>query len=153
MTRVERYGCVCSSCGTSQLAAVAPDLERGSPFGPRLMALITTMRYGHGISYSRMKQMLADVFGLTISEGGIANVLSRVKTKLAPEVEGILGVLRTAAWVWGAETSARVDGKNQWEWVFQNDQLCLHVIRPSRGADVITEVTGNHQPDVWVSDL
>ena len=153
VTRVERYGCVCSSCGLSQLAAVPPDLERGSPFGPRLMALITTMRYSHGISYSRMKQMLADVFGLTISEGGIANVLSRVKTKLAPEVEGILGVLRTAAWVWGAETSARVDGKNQWEWVFQNDQLCLHVIRPSRGADVITEVMGNHQPDVWVSDL
>ena len=36
---------------------------------------------------------------------------------------------------------------------FQNDDLCFHIIRPSRGDDVIQEVMGNHQPEVWVSDL
>lgn len=153
VTRVERYGCVCSSCGSSQVAAVPRALESGSPFGSRIMALITAMRYSHSISYRRMQQMLGDVFGLTISEGGIANVLSKVKTQLAPEALGILENLRAAAWVCSDETSARVNGKNQWEWVFQNDQLCFHVIRPSRGADVITEVMDNHQPDVWISDL
>uniref|UniRef100_UPI0019524753 IS66 family transposase n=1 Tax=Halomicronema sp. CCY15110 TaxID=2767773 RepID=UPI0019524753 len=51
------------------------------------------------------------------------------------------------------ETSARVQGKNQWEWVFQNEQVCLHVIRPSRGRAVIDEVMANHRPHVWVSDL
>jgi transposase len=153
VTRVERYGCVCSGCGSPQLATVPTSLEPGSPFGPRIMALITTMRYSHGISYSRMKQMLGDVFGLDLSQGAIANLLSRVKTNLASEVEGILKKVRTASWLCSDETSARVDGKNQWEWVFQNDQLCLHVIRPSRGADVIAEVMGNHQPEVWVSDL
>ncbi|MCY7408336.1 MAG: transposase [Alkalinema sp. CAN_BIN05] len=54
----------------NQFAAVPPDLEGRSHFGPRIMALITTMRYSHGISYSRMQQMLKDIFGLTISEGG-----------------------------------------------------------------------------------
>ena len=37
-----------------------------------------------------------------------------------------------------------MNGKNQWEWVFQNDQVCFHVIR---------EVMEDHRPSVWVSDL
>jgi transposase len=41
----------------------------------------------------------------------------------------------------------------QWEWVFQNQDICLHVIRPSQGAGVISEVLGEHRPQVWVSDL
>jgi transposase len=30
-------------------------------------------------TYGRMKQLLSEVFGLEISEGGIANLLTRVK--------------------------------------------------------------------------
>lgn len=51
------------------------------------------------------------------------------------------------------ETSARVKGKNEWEWVFQNDEVVLHVIRPSRGAQVVREIMGDHRPLYWISDL
>ena len=51
-------------CGAPQLAAVPVGMEPGSPFGHRIGALITTMRYSHGISYGRMQQMLGEVFGL-----------------------------------------------------------------------------------------
>ena len=57
VTRVERYGCTCLECGQAQIAPVPVVMEPGSPFGPRIAALVTTMRYGHGISYSRMQQM------------------------------------------------------------------------------------------------
>jgi transposase len=153
VTRVERYGCTCPECGQQQIAAVPVGMEPGSPFGPRIAALVTTMRYGHGISYSRMQQMLGEVFGLEISEGAIANLLLRVKEQLQSEVAGIVQRLRSSRLVCSDETSARVNGKNQWEWVFQNDQVCLHVIRPSRGGDVIREVMAEHRPQVWVSDL
>ena len=75
VTRVERYGCRCSNCGAEQIAEVPIGLEAGSPFGERIAALVTTMRYSHGISYRRMKQMLQEIFGLEISEGAIANLL------------------------------------------------------------------------------
>ena len=153
VTRVERYGCDCPQCGAPQIAAVPVGLEPGSPFGNRIAALVTTMRYSHGISYSRMQQMLSEVFGLDLSQGAIANVLSRVKGQLQAEVDRILVRLRSARLVGSDETSARVNGKNQWEWVFQNEQVCFHIIRPSRGGDVITEVMANHRPQVWVSDL
>jgi transposase len=153
VTRVERYGCDCPRCGAPQIAAVPVGMEPGSPFGNRIAALITTMRYSHGISYGRMQQMLDEVFGLEMSQGAIANVLSRVKGQLQTEVDGILAVLRSSRLVGSDETSARVNGKNQWEWVFQNEQVCFHLIRPSRGSDVITEVMADHRPQVWVSDL
>lgn len=63
VTRVERYGCDCPRCGAPQIAAVPVGMEPGSPFGNRIAAVVTTMRYSHGISYSRMQQMLGEVFG------------------------------------------------------------------------------------------
>ncbi|MCY7392700.1 MAG: IS66 family transposase, partial [Leptolyngbyaceae cyanobacterium CAN_BIN12] len=153
VTRVERYGCRCPQCGAAQLGAVPVGMEPGSPFGNRIAALVTTMRYSHGISYGRMQQMLSQVFGLEMSEGAIANLLLRVKGQLQTEVDGILAALRSARLVGSDETSARVNGKNQWEWVFQNEQVCFHIIRPSRGGNVITEVMADHRPQVWVSDL
>jgi transposase len=153
VTRVERYGCTCPECGQAQIAPVPVGMEPGSPFGSRIAALVTTMRYGHGISYSRMEQILGEVFGLEISEGAIANLLLRVKEQLQSSVDGIVQKLRSSRLVCSDETSARVNGKNQWEWVFQNDQVCLHVIRPSRGGEVIREVMAEHRPQIWVSDL
>jgi len=153
VTRVERYSCTCPECGQAQIAPVPVGMEPGSPFGPRIAALVTTMRSGHGISYRRMQQMLGEVFGLEISEGAIANLLLRVKEQLQSSVDGIVQRLRSSRLICSDETSARVNGKNQWEWVFQNDQVCLHVIRPSRGGDVIREVMEEYRPQIWVSDL
>ncbi len=153
VTRVERYGCKCEGCGQQQIADVPMGMEAGSPFGDRIAALVTTMRYSHGISYNRMQQMMKEVFGLEISEGAIANILSRVKGQLDSEVELIHEALKSSRLVCSDETSARVNGKSQWEWVFQNEQVCFHIIRPSRGSNVIEEVMGGQQPEVWVSDL
>lgn len=153
ITRVEQFGCMCPHCSLQQVGTVPIGLEPGSPYGNRIAALVTAMRYSHGISYNRMQQLLLEVFGLKMSEGAINNLLVRVKAQLESEVDGIFQRLRGERVVCSDETSARVNGKNQWEWVFQNEQVCVHVIRPSRGAQVINEVMGEHRPQIWVSDL
>jgi transposase len=153
VTRVERYGCTCPNCGQQQVAVVPVGMEPGSPFGDRIAALVTTMRYSHGISYGRTKTVMSEIFGLEISEGAISNMLERVKGQMESGVEEILSELRKSKLICSDETSARVNGKNQWEWVFQNDRVCLHVIRESRGGDVIQEVMGGYRPEIWVSDL
>ena len=153
VTRVERYGCTCPHCGAVQLAAVPIGMEAGSPFGDGVAALVTTLRYAHAISYARLSQLMSEVFNLSISQGALANLFGRVKTQLEPSIAAILQRLRSCRLVGSDETSARVQGKTVWEWVFQNDQVCLHVIRASRGAEVIREVMGEHRPEIWVSDL
>ena len=51
------------------------------------------------------------------------------------------------------ETSVRVAWKTCWDWVFQNGEVVIHVIRNSRGAGVVGEVMDGHRPAIWVSDL
>ena len=153
ITRIERYGGQCACCQTEYVAPVPLGMEPGSPFGSSIQSLVTYLRYTHAISYERLSSIFGEVFGLKISEGAIANLLVQVKTSLDEQVSQILQRLRRAKLICSDETSARVNGQNQWEWVFQNQDVCLHVIRPSRGSEVMKEVLAEHRPDIWVSDL
>jgi transposase len=153
VTRVEQYGGRCASCGQPYMAPVPAGMEPGTPFGASVQSLATYLRYTHAISYERLSALLAQVFGLDISEGGLANLFQGVKGRLDQRVAAILTRLRSSRLICSDETSARVNGQQQWEWVFQNREVCLHVIRPSRGHGVIQEVMGAHRPTIWVSDL
>lgn len=153
ITRVERYGGRCDCCGNCYQASVPVGLEPGSVFGKTLEVLITYLRYGHALSYERLTQLMAEVFHIQISQGAIANLLTRVREKLQNPVRQILERLQQSRLVCSDETSARVEGKTQWEWVFQNEQVGLHVIRASRSSQVIAEVFPQTRPQVWVSDL
>lgn len=153
VTRVERYGGTCPHCQQRYEAPVPVGLEPGSPFGNSIASVVTDRRYSHAVSYRRLSHLMAELYGLTISEGAIAALLRRVHDQLAAPLTAIEPRLRRARLVCSDETGARVAGKNQWEWVFQNEHVCLHVIRPSRGKRVIDEVMAGHRPEVWVSDL
>ena len=153
VTRVEQYGGRCAGCGQPYAAPVPAGMEPGTPFGASVQSLATYLRYTHAISYERLSALLAQVFGLDISEGGLANLFQVVKGRLDQRVADILTRLRSSRLICRDETSARVNGRQQWEWVFQNAEVCIHVIRPSRGQGVIQEVLGAHQPTIWVSDL
>ncbi len=50
------------------------------------------------------------------------------------------------------ETSARVHGRNHWEWVFVSGRLEYHLIAPSRGQDVVDTFMGTCCAEVWQSD-
>ena len=153
VTRVEQYGGRCAGCGQLYVAPVPAGMEPGTPFGASIQSLATYLRYTHAISYERLSALLSQVFGLDSSEGGLANLFQVVKGRLDHQVAEILTRLRRSRLIGSDETSARVNGQQQWEWVFQNAAVCLHVIRPSRGQGVIQEVLGAHRPTIWVSDL
>jgi transposase len=153
VTRVERHGGTCRCCGAHVVAPVPQGLEPGSPFGVRIAALAIYLRYVQAVSYQRLSRFFADISGLDISEGALANLFLRSKPRFDDRVVAILERLRASRLIASDETGARVNGRNEWEWVFQNDALCLHVIRPSRGRAVVREVLAGHRPQVWVSDL
>lgn len=153
VTQVRRYGGKCPHCEKYYEAPVSQELEPGSPFGNNICALVCYLRYTSAISYERLKHLFSDVFNLKLSEGALANLFKRSQKNLEPRMEEILETLRQSERVNSDETSARVFGLNQWEWVFQNNQVCYHIIRPSRGAQVIKEVMADAVPEVWGSDL
>lgn len=153
VTRVERYQGTCPCCGHQEVAPVPDALAGGSPFGASIESLVTYLRYGHAISYERLHQLLDEVFNLSISEGALANLLGRVHRQLSEPMDEIQAHLQQSRLICSDETSARVKGHTEWEWVFQNEDVCFHVVCATRGASVIYDVLGDHQPEVWVSDL
>jgi transposase len=153
VTRVERYVGHCPCCGEDTLAPVPDGLEDGSPFGVSILAVALYLRFVHAISYRRLTRLFVHLFALEISEGALDAAFRRAKPRFDDEVEAILARLRRSRIICSDETTVRVDGKTQWNWVFQNEAVVIHVIRPSRGRAVITEVLSGHRPQVWVSDL
>ena len=173
ITRVTQIACTCQTCQKITIATPPIGLEPGTPFGLSVQNLTLSLRFGHAISYARLQSVLNDVCNLSISQGGINNLLLKALEKLKPQIEKIKNLVTNGDGVMSDETSdharrcvlwsrsARVKGKNHWEWVFATSRACLHVIRGSRGFDVLKEFfdtskieTGEQtRPAFWVSDL
>lgn len=153
VTRVRLHGGRCPCCAAMVMAPAPAGLEQGSPYGSSIAAMALYLRYTHAIGYERLSGLFEHLFGLRISEGALANLFQRLKPRFDEQVAEILARLRRSRLICSDETSARVQGRNQWEWVFQNDAVAVHVIRPSRGRAVVAEVLAGHRPTIWVSDL
>src|SRR3954447_14715207 len=153
VTRVERYAGHCRCCGATTLAPLPEGLEPGTPFSLNIVALAMYLRFVHHVSYRRLSRLLLELFGLAISEGALDAAFRRGKPRFDAETAAILARLRYARVVCSDETGVRIDGQNGWNWVFQNDEVVIHVIRHSRGAGVVAEVMAGHRPAIWVSDL
>jgi transposase len=133
VTRINRHGGVCPCC-RKRVGAPAPEgFAPGSPFGPGLCALIIHLHVTQAISFERLARLLTDVFGLTISEGAIANILARAEAPLLAAAAPIADAVRASPVVGSDETSARVGGKNWWQWVLLGSTAICHVIADTRG--------------------
>ncbi len=153
VARVERHAGHCRCCGGTTLAPVPEGLEPGTPFSVGVVALAMYLRSMHAISYQRLSRLLLELFGPSISEGALDAAFLRSKPAFDADVASILARLRRARVVCSDETSVRVAGRAYWNWVFQNDEVVIHVVRSSRGAGVVAEVLDGHWPALWVSDL
>lgn len=148
-----RYAGHCRGCGATTVAPLPEGLEPGTPFSFNIVALALYLRFVHHVSYRRLSRLLLELFGLAISEGALDAAFRRGKPRFDADVAAILARLRQARVVCSDETGVRVGGRGCWNWVFQNAEVVIHVIRRSRGAGVVAEVLDGHRPVVWVSDL
>jgi transposase len=129
-----------------------PGLEPQRTFATCIEALVAYLQHVHHISCERLQRLMAHVFGLQISQGAIANMIRRVARSLRPRASRIRRNIRASPVIDCHETGARVDGNNQWHWMFETSQASFHVIGDSRGSQVVEGVLGDVQPQVWVSD-
>lgn len=149
---VRQYAVTCPACGQTALAPPPAGLEMSRSFGARLESLVIYYRQEQHMSYERTQTALWNLHGVAISQGGIDQIMQRAGQQAVAATEPLQQAVQASAVVNSDETSARVDGRNWWEWVFCTVTAVLHVIKPSRGADVIEAVMGTHCVEVWGSD-
>jgi transposase len=141
----------CLACGMRVVAPV-PDAARGTPFGSRLHAVATYLKTFQALSYERLQAALSDLFGLTLSQGGLMNLLRRAQGRFAEGCAEAVAALRRASVVASDETGVRIEGSNAYHWVFHSPQAVVHQAALTRGASVVREMMDGHRPAVWLSD-
>jgi transposase len=146
-----RLAVLCPTCGTRVVAAV-PEAARGTPFGPRLHAVATYLKTFQALSYERLQGALSDLFGLTLSQGGLMNLLRRAQGRFAEGQVRAVSSLRRAEVVASDETGVRIEGSNAYHWVFHSPEAVVHHASPTRAASVVREMMDGHRPAVWLSD-
>ncbi len=152
VTRINRHRGVCPCCRKAVSAPAPEGFEPGSPFGAGIEAVIIHLHITQAISFERLSRLMAEVFGLSISEGAIANILARAQTPLVAAAETIAAAVRASPVVGSDETSARVGGKTWWQWVLLSSTAICHVIADTRAASVVTTFLQGVQPEIWVAD-
>lgn len=148
-----QYSVACERCGEQTAGTYPAGLEPRRTFGPGIEALLSYFHERHHVGYERLVEVCRDVFGLAISQGGVENALARWVERARPTYAAIGEQVRGSPVINSDETSARVAGRTQWQWVFQTPEASYHVVAPSRGGDVIDAFLAGAEPEVWGSDL
>lgn len=143
---------VCPDCQQVQTGVLPEGLEAIRQFGPRLEAWVTYLHHVQHVSFQRVQGILQDLLTLDLSGGGAVAILERAGAAAQPEAEAIGEAVRHGPVIGSDETSARVNGRNWWEWVFESQAGEYHVIVPSRGFDVIEAFMQQARATVWQSD-
>jgi len=147
-TRVELFRATCPCCKARVTASAPADMPEGSPFGPGIASMATYLHGCQMIGYKRLTEVFEGLFGLTISQGAIANILARVGEAIAAPAERIAAEVRASEVIASDETSARVKGKTWWQWTFGCATAVYHVIAPTRDKCVPTDFLGGVKPKV-----
>jgi transposase len=142
----------CPHCRRLNLGQLPEGLEADRYFGPRLEATVVFLKHQQHLSYERIVQTLGELFGLKLSEGGVAAIIARAGERAAAAAAEIKEQVIASPVIKSDETSARVSGRNFWHWVFIGASAVYHRIAPRRNAAVIEEVMGEAKAEVWVSD-
>jgi transposase len=151
-TRIELFRATCPCCKARVTASAPADMPEGTPFGPGIASIVTYLHGCQMISSKRLTEVCQGLFGLTISQGAIANVLARVGEAIAAPAERIAAEVRASPVIASDETSARVKGKTWWQWTFGCTTAATFVIASTRGKCVPTVFLAGVKPKLWLSD-
>lgn len=128
------------------------DAAKGTPFGPQLHTVTTYRKTFQALSYERLQNALADLFGLQISQGGLMHMLRRAQGSFVSDRDGAIVALRRATVVGSDETGVRIECRKAFKWVFCRDEAVVHRAAPTRGAIVVKALMDGHRPKLWCSD-
>jgi len=152
VTRVTLHGGRCPCCARRFKAEAPAELEPGSPFGPNLRALVLYLRFTQGVAYERLSRLMGDLFGLSISEGALVNIVAAARQRFAAASAAIRARLLNGTVICSDETGLRVGKRSWWLWVFHHGQNACFVTHPRRSKEAVGEFLGEVRPRVWVAD-
>jgi len=122
--------------------------------GLRLMSLIGVLRVVHRLPLTLIRDLLDQLYGLRLSEGGIQQILERLCRGLEPTHAALVAQGRASPSRHMDETGWREDGQNGYLWVDATAgplPTWVYTYRKSRAGAVADELVGDYD-GVLVTD-
>ena len=120
--------------------------------GPSAVALIACLHKEVGMPLAKMAALLRERFGLTVTPGGLVQVLHRAARVAAPTYAALCAQIRGSPVVSPDETGWRVGAVRHWLWAFATPETTVYRICHGRGFDEAAEVLGADFDGVLVRD-
>lgn len=144
-TEYRSYGIPCN-CGHYQVASFPEGVDNHIQYGPNISALTVYHNVYQYIPFKRLQDFFTHICHLPLSIGTLENIVARMADKARPIWDGLRKPLEQSKAVGGDETGAKVNGKKQWIWVWQNAFITFIAVSASRGSLLIDALFPNGFP-------
>ena len=119
-------------------------IRKAGLFALPLQAMVGYFKARGHMSYTTLRDCLAEVFGLSISTGHLSKVCTKtLSTALQPAYAEVAETIRNASVVGTDETGHNDSGTLHWVWCQQDLRAAFFHISESRGSKVLKEILGN----------
>ncbi len=135
-------------CGTCKKEVTAKPIEviPGSKLGINLVTYIMLLKYGAKVPLDAIVLLLENQYGITVSKGGIIQILHRTKHWLGSAYQKLKAEMRASPIIHADETGWRVEGINKWIWTFLSKTAVTYQVEESRGRGVPQEFFKDGNP-------
>jgi transposase len=125
----------CPRCEQVSVGAFPAEVPSRAQYGPRLRALAVYLLEQQLVPYARVRELLADLFGTSVSLGTLTRWVAQGAQTLRPVEDAIKAALRRAPVLHNDETGVRRAGKLAWAHVACTARLTHYAIHAKRGSE------------------
>ncbi len=128
--QAERRQCM---CGKVHEARFPKGVTAPVQYGASVKAVSSYLQVQQLLPYQRCQELMADVLGVKLSQGTLANSLSEASKELSAVTNKIEQALATSELLHADETGARIAGTLNWLHVISHKTLTHYQMSPYRG--------------------
>lgn len=142
----------CRSC-ERKVEPVVVDALPGDRLGIQLLCLTALQHYLHGVTVSKIVELLHQQHGIKVTGGALVKGWQRLAALLSVDYEKLVKEIRQAGALHADETGWRVNGSRHWLWCFCTKREVVYFIDKSRSSSVVIEVLGEEFGGVKIHDF
>lgn len=154
-TVVSKYTIERQWCGNckKEVTAIPYGVIPKSRLGINLIIQTLVWKYACRLPFAVIAELFTTTYGITVSKGTIAKILSRTKRWFGSSYADILKQIRASPVKHADETGWRIKGINSWLWAFLTRNEVYYTIEVTRGKGVPNKIIGDSKPtDVLIRD-